>query len=128
MPVIYDFDAEDLEAISLRRADRSDFFTEIRREERLQLLHVLATSPASSPAAAAPPDGLRTAAEAAPKVAHRQRKPTLASVAKQASKAAIAVARYEIKPDGTVVVVTGRSESTEPNPWLADLGTKEIKQ
>ena len=43
---------------------------------------------------------------------HRQRKPrrpTLTSVAKQASKGGIEVARYEIKPDGTVVVVIGRA-------------------
>ena len=51
----------------------------------------------------------------------RQRKPTLASVAKQASKAALEVARYEVQPDRTIVVVTGKSESTEPNPWLDDL-------
>ena len=52
----------------------------------------------------------------------RQRKPTLASVAKQASKAAIPVARYEVKPDGSIVVVTGTPEpSTESNPWLDDL-------
>ena len=51
----------------------------------------------------------------------RQRKPTLTSVSKQASRAGIEVARYEIKPDGTVVVVTGKSETTEPNPWLDDL-------
>ena len=51
-----------------------------------------------------------------------RRRPTLASVAKQASKAAIAVARYEVKPDGSVVVVTGAGEpSTESNPWLDDL-------
>jgi hypothetical protein len=52
---------------------------------------------------------------------HR-RAPTLASVAKQARKADIAVARYEVKPDGTVVVVTGQPEPPSPdNPWLADL-------
>jgi hypothetical protein len=57
-------------------------------------------------------------------------KPTLASVAKQASKAAIAVARYEVKPDGTVVVVTGKPEPVEPeNPWpLDEFRTKETKQ
>jgi hypothetical protein len=56
------------------------------------------------------------------------RKPTLASVAKQAQKAAIAVARYEVKPDGTVVVVAGTPEPTEAsNPWLADL-PRETKQ
>jgi hypothetical protein len=56
---------------------------------------------------------------------HRQRKPrrpSLASVAKQARKAGIEVARYEIKPDNTVVVVIGEPESTAlENPWLADL-------
>ena len=58
----------------------------------------------------------------------RPRRPTLASIAKQANKAAIAVTRYEVKPDGTVVVVTGQGESTEPkNPWLAEL-LKETKQ
>jgi len=44
------------------------------------------------------------------------------SVAKQASKAAIPVARYEVKPDGTVVVVTGEPEqqqSNEVDDWIA---------
>src|SRR5262245_56861207 len=53
--------------------------------------------------------------------ARRPRRPTLASVSKQANKAAIPVARYEFKPDGTIVAVTGKSESAESNPWLADL-------
>jgi hypothetical protein len=54
--------------------------------------------------------------------AKHRRAPTLASVAKQARKADIAVARYEVKPDGTVVVVTGQPEPPSPdNPWLADL-------
>ena len=57
----------------------------------------------------------------APKPARKPRRPTLVSVAKQASKAGIAVARYEVKPDGTIVIVTGQGESTEPNPWLDDL-------
>ena len=51
----------------------------------------------------------------------RHRKPTLASVAKQANKAGIDVARYEVKPDGTVAVVTGKPEVSETNPWLDDL-------
>jgi len=56
------------------------------------------------------------------------RKPTLVSVAKAASKAGIAVARYEVKPDGTVVVVTGEPEpAAAESPWLADL-RKETKQ
>jgi len=56
----------------------------------------------------------------------KPRKPTLESVAKQASKAAIPVARYEVKPDGSIVIVTGQGESTEPNPWLD--GLKVTKQ
>jgi hypothetical protein len=62
--------------------------------------------------------------------ARKPRKPTLASVAKQASKAAIAVARYEVKPDGTVVVVTGKPEpAAPPEEWpLDEFRTKETKQ
>ena len=60
----------------------------------------------------------------------RKPRPTLASVAKQASKAALAVARYEVKPDGTVVVVTGKPEAAAPeNPWpLDEFSKKETKQ
>ena len=62
-----------------------------------------------------------------PKRSRRQRKPTVASVAKQASKAGLKVARYEVPPDGTVVVVTGKGEATEAsNPWLDDL--TKVKQ
>ena len=59
----------------------------------------------------------------------RLRKPTLASVAKQASKAGIEVARYEVKPD-SVVVVTGKPEpAAAENPWpLDEFRTKETKQ
>jgi hypothetical protein len=47
-----------------------------------------------------------------------QRKPTLSSVAKHARKAAIAVARYEVKPDGSIVIVTAEGELLEAsNPW-----------
>ncbi len=35
----------------------------------------------------------------------RARKPTLASVAKQASKAGVEVARYEVEPDGKISVI-----------------------
>ena len=51
-----------------------------------------------------------------PRRQHGPRKPTLAGVAKQASKAGIEVARYEVKPDGTVVVVTG-APAGDINPW-----------
>jgi hypothetical protein len=58
---------------------------------------------------------LFTRAEAA----RHPRRPTLASVAKQASKAAIPVARYEVKPDGTVVVVPGEpsAAATGSDEW-----------
>jgi hypothetical protein len=63
-----------------------------------------------------------------PPAVRKPRRPTLASIARQANRAAIAVARYEIKPDGTIVIVTGQGESTElENPWLAEL-PKETKQ
>jgi hypothetical protein len=65
-------------------------------------------------------DSAATAENTAPRL-RKSRRPTLTSVSKQASRAGIEVARYEIKPDGTVVVVTGKSEATEPNPWLDDL-------
>jgi len=71
--------------------------------------------------------------DATPATPRRQRKPrppTLVSVAKQASKAGIDVARYEVKPDGTVVVVAGKPAPVEPeNPWpLDEFRTKETKQ
>jgi hypothetical protein len=37
----------------------------------------------------------------------RNRKPTLASVAKQAAKAGIKVARYEVDANGKIIVITG---------------------
>jgi len=82
----------------------------------------LGRQPLTSP----PTDRLLTSAE----TTRKPRKPTLASVAKQASKAAIAVARYEVKPDGTVVIVTGAPERVETeDPWpLDEFRTKETKQ
>jgi len=56
----------------------------------------------------------------------KPRRPSLASVAKQARKAGLEVARYEVKPDNTVIVVIGEPESTAlENPWLADLKVKQ---
>jgi hypothetical protein len=46
----------------------------------------------------------------------KPRKPTLAAVAKQANKAAISVGRYEVKPDGTIVIVTGEPHADEVTP------------
>jgi hypothetical protein len=59
------------------------------------------------------------------------RKPlTLTKVIKQAKAAGIDASRIEIKPDGTIAVVTGKPESVEPdNPWpLDEFRTKENKQ
>jgi hypothetical protein len=57
--------------------------------------------------------------------AKRIRRPTLSSVAKQARKAAIAVTRYEVKPDGSIVIVTAEGEPIETsNPWLVDLAKR----
>ena len=38
----------------------------------------------------------------------RKRKPTLAGVARQATKAGIPIARYDVRPDGTISIVTGK--------------------
>jgi hypothetical protein len=50
------------------------------------------------------------------------RKLTLASAVKQAAKAGVKLASYEVRLDGsTVITVTDASESNPPNPWLEDL-------
>jgi len=63
--------------------------------------------------------GTTTLAMAGLKAPERKpRKPSLSSVAKAASKAAIPVARYEVKPDGTVVVVIGEpTTEAASNEW-----------
>ena len=38
----------------------------------------------------------------------RKRKPTLAGVARQAAKAGFPVAGYEVRPDGTIKIITGK--------------------
>jgi hypothetical protein len=60
--------------------------------------------------------------------ANKKRSPrTLLSVAKQARKAGIEVARYEVEPSGKIVVVTGKGDSADvtANPWDAVLSRKE---
>jgi hypothetical protein len=51
------------------------------------------------------------------------RKPTLLSVAEQAQKAGIEVARYEVEPGGKIIVITSKGDSVgvEPNPWGAEI-------
>lgn len=56
------------------------------------------------------------------KLRKRIRKPTLASVAKQAAKAGIGVARFEVDPDGKIVVVT---KSTARNVAVETSGDNE---
>ena len=68
------------------------------------------------------PDDVEGAATEKPARKRRERKPTLAGVAKQVSRAGIEVARYEVKPDGTVVVVTGKTDTEQTNDldnWIA---------
>ena len=84
-------------------------------EPELRLFIASSASPPKLPKASQPPKS------------SKPRKPTLARVAREASKAGIEVARYEVKPDGTVVAVVGKPEPTEAtNPWLADLD--KVKQ
>ena len=46
----------------------------------------------------------------------RKRKPTLTSAARQAKRAGIEVARYEVRPDGTIGIITGKpGEATTPD-------------
>src|SRR5262245_48381601 len=60
--------------------------------------------------------------------ARRRKRPALADVAKQANKPGIA--RIDMKPDGTVVIITGKPEPAAPeSPWpLDEFRTKETKQ
>ena len=104
-------DGEDIACLGMRRADREPLFP--RTGEDCEKMFAALQ-----------------AAKGKPRKPRQPRQPTLASVAKQASKAAIAVARYEVKPDGTVIVVTGKPESASPeNPWpLDEFRTKETKQ
>jgi hypothetical protein len=49
------------------------------------------------------------------------RKPTLAAVMKQVAKAGVEAARYEVEPDGKIVVVTGKpeAEQNDLDKWMA---------
>jgi hypothetical protein len=58
----------------------------------------------------------------------RNRKPTLASVAKQAAKAGIEVARYEVDANGKIIVITGKSVAPEmTNSTGTDINADEWK-
>jgi hypothetical protein len=61
-------------------------------------------------------------AEPARKPQKPSKPPTLAKVIKQAKAAGIEVARYEVKPDGSIVVVTDTGEQQQGNEvdeWIA---------
>jgi hypothetical protein len=103
-----DLDGEDLACLGLRRANAFiDVFTDLNRQAHEDWITSLPKSKARKP-----------------------RKPTLESVAKQASKAGIDVARYEVEPDGAITVITGEPTPVKPgNPWpLDEFRTKETKQ
>jgi hypothetical protein len=102
---IGDLDREDLACLGLRRAFEDDFFSDLKKQAQEEYFANL------------------------PKP-RKPRKPTLESVAKQASKVGIDVARYEVKPDGAITVITGEPTPVEPgNPWpLDEFRKKETKQ
>jgi hypothetical protein len=55
-------------------------------------------------------------------VVRRKRKPTLATTLRQAAKAGLDVARYEVDPDGKITVVTGKPAAEQTNDldkWMA---------
>jgi hypothetical protein len=58
------------------------------------------------------------------------RRPTLLSIAKQAEKAGLNIARVEIEPTGKIVIITGSGDSVDvnPNPWDMVLGDGQHAQ
>jgi hypothetical protein len=57
----------------------------------------------------------------------RARRVSLSAVAKQANRAALDVTRYEVKPDGTVIIHTGEPDTgkqpgNELDEWIAKHG------
>jgi hypothetical protein len=88
-----ELDGEDIACLGMRRADSS-------------LVEI--------------PTDLRAVFSGAVRRAPRTRKPTLDSVKKQASKAGLEVGAYKVAPDGTITAVIGKSEASEPNPWLEE--------
>jgi hypothetical protein len=57
-----------------------------------------------------------------PEKLRRRRRPTIASVLRQASKADVPIKRVRIEPDGAVTLDVGEPDPTEAsNPWLAEI-------
>jgi hypothetical protein len=98
--------SEDIACLGMHRADRADFFADIRAAERAALAKL--------------------------QPSRRQRKAprlTLAAAIKQTAKAGVTLVSYEERQDGsTVVTITNAPESTEANVWLADLKRKDKQQ
>ena len=53
-------------------------------------------------------DGVEDVKPVKPAKRTRKRKPTLAGVARQAAKAGIPVAGYEVRSDGSIKIITGK--------------------
>jgi hypothetical protein len=55
--------------------------------------------------------------------AWRSGKSTVKLTSRQAQKAGIEVARYEVEPSGKIIVITSKGDSAgvEPNPWNAEI-------
>jgi hypothetical protein len=47
------------------------------------------------------------------------RRPSVASIVKQATKAGVVVARIEVEPTGKITIITGNGDSADvtANPW-----------
>jgi hypothetical protein len=106
-PDSIELDGEDIACLGMRRADRFDFYSDLNRQAFEEYIAQLPK----------------------PKKPRGPRKPTLDTIKKQARKAGLEVARYEVKPDGTIIVVTGTLETVESqDPWpLDELRTKETQ-
>ena len=101
-------DREDLGCLGLRRAFKDDFFSDLKKQAEEEYFANLPKPPKSDKPI-------------------KNRKP---NVIQQARTAGIDVARIEMKPDGTVVIITGKPEPAAPeNPWpLDEFRMKETKQ
>jgi hypothetical protein len=57
----------------------------------------------------------------------KPRRPSLASIVKQAAKSGVRIARIEVEPTGKITIVTGdagNGDSAGDNPWDEVLGRR----
>jgi len=100
---------------------RLSYYVEYAPDPREPELRLFIACSASLPKLPKPPKSSK------PRKPQPPKPPTLASVAKQASKARIEIARYETKPDGTIVAVVGKGEQQQGNEvdeWIAKHASK----